>query len=287
MLQRVALGDRVSVRTGARPRYRRLRERHDRPQSARDPGCERRRAAAVAHPHLEVDPGRRRSRRRQLRRRNSDAARRNELLPSPLLVDELAWHRRPIGADAPFLPRPGLQVSRVTDHPLRRCRSRKKRLWAVLAPAHDAVKRVPGTCTGTSTTRRVSNGSSSAALHCLRPGCCRTVRTASVPTRCPLKVDPPAAPVVRQTFASMVRSGADVSGAGPTVYGLCTSALTPKRPLAPFAPGVGSHVGDDALLEARVHSPSRFSGAWPSGKATGFGPVIPGSNPGAPANVPP
>jgi bifunctional UDP-N-acetylglucosamine pyrophosphorylase/glucosamine-1-phosphate N-acetyltransferase len=27
------------------------------------------------------------------------------------------------------------------------------------------------------------------------------------------------------------------------------------------------------------------SGAWPSGKATGFGPVIPGSNPGAPASV--
>src|SRR4029078_9929153 len=26
-----------------------------------------------------------------------------------------------------------------------------------------------------------------------------------------------------------------------------------------------------------------FIGAWPSGKATGFGPVIPGSNPGAPA----
>ena len=31
----------------------------------------------------------------------------------------------------------------------------------------------------------------------------------------------------------------------------------------------------------RIGSPSR--GAWPSGKATGFGPVIPGSNPGAPA----
>ena len=29
------------------------------------------------------------------------------------------------------------------------------------------------------------------------------------------------------------------------------------------------------------------SGAWPSGKATGFGPVIPGSNPGAPAIVHP
>src|SRR5690349_20745954 len=28
---------------------------------------------------------------------------------------------------------------------------------------------------------------------------------------------------------------------------------------------------------------SAFDGAWPSGKATGFGPVIPGSNPGAPA----
>ena len=27
-------------------------------------------------------------------------------------------------------------------------------------------------------------------------------------------------------------------------------------------------------------------GAWPSGKATGFGPVIPGSNPGAPASMP-
>src|SRR6478672_2015264 len=30
-----------------------------------------------------------------------------------------------------------------------------------------------------------------------------------------------------------------------------------------------------------------FIGAWPSGKATGFGPVIPGSNPGAPAIVHP
>ena len=30
---------------------------------------------------------------------------------------------------------------------------------------------------------------------------------------------------------------------------------------------------------------TRGSGAWPSGKATGFGPVIPGSNPGAPALV--
>ena len=29
-----------------------------------------------------------------------------------------------------------------------------------------------------------------------------------------------------------------------------------------------------------------IDGAWPSGKATGFGPVIPGSNPGAPAIVP-
>ena len=26
-----------------------------------------------------------------------------------------------------------------------------------------------------------------------------------------------------------------------------------------------------------------INGVWPSGKATGFGPVIPGSNPGAPA----
>ena len=31
-------------------------------------------------------------------------------------------------------------------------------------------------------------------------------------------------------------------------------------------------------------SPRRI-GAWPSGKATGFGPVIPGSNPGAPATI--
>ena len=33
-------------------------------------------------------------------------------------------------------------------------------------------------------------------------------------------------------------------------------------------------------------SPRRI-GAWPSGKATGFGPVIPGSNPGAPATQSP
>ena len=35
----------------------------------------------------------------------------------------------------------------------------------------------------------------------------------------------------------------------------------------------------------RLTAPS-LGGAWPSGKATGFGPVIPGSNPGAPAIVP-
>ena len=44
--------------------------------------------------------------------------------------------------------------------------------------------------------------------------------------------------------------------------------------------------GADRPDRRRVHSASRFTGAWPSGKATGFGPVIPGSNPGAPANVP-
>ena len=103
---------------------------------------------------------------------------------------------------------------------------------------------------------------------------------------------------------------ADVSGAGPCVYGLFSARRTralrrvairgrtwslsdrpvsgrgragpvdghgPRQPLAALS---------DRWPGVRVHSASRFTGAWPSGKATGFGPVIPGSNPGAPANVP-
>ncbi len=44
------------------------------------------------------------------------------------------------------------------------------------------------------------------------------------------------------------------------------------------APGSGGSISREWQDDPR-------SGAWPSGKATGFGPVIPGSNPGAPASV--
>ena len=40
---------------------------------------------------------------------------------------------------------------------------------------------------------------------------------------------------------------------------------------------------DRAARRAAGRLPLPCAGAWPSGKATGFGPVIPGSNPGAPA----
>ena len=45
-------------------------------------------------------------------------------------------------------------------------------------------------------------------------------------------------------------------------------------------------LGGEAYIGAELldqHMVQRGIGAWPSGKATGFGPVIPGSNPGAPA----
>ena len=38
-----------------------------------------------------------------------------------------------------------------------------------------------------------------------------------------------------------------------------------------------------ALVGAVEYVTNPTVGAWPSGKASGFGPVIPGSNPGAPA----
>ena len=47
---------------------------------------------------------------------------------------------------------------------------------------------------------------------------------------------------------------------------------------APLATGP-YRAASRAILFERV-----AGGAWPSGKATGFGPVIPGSNPGAPVN---
>ena len=64
-----------------------------------------------------------------------------------------------------------------------------------------------------------------------------------------------------------------------------------RRRRRPRSGGAGRAPARPALIcpdrpGRRVHSASRFTGAWPSGKATGFGPVIPGSNPGAPANVP-
>lgn len=61
--------------------------------------------------------------------------------------------------------------------------------------------------------------------------------------------------------------------------------LSRIAPIFSFPPsgGPGSRAGrrDFSRRPALFH---RAIGAWPSGKATGFGPVIPGSNPGAPTN---
>jgi bifunctional UDP-N-acetylglucosamine pyrophosphorylase/glucosamine-1-phosphate N-acetyltransferase len=80
---------------------------------------------------------------------------------------------------------------------------------------------------------------------------------------------------------------ADVSGAGPAVY-----ALFDDERLAERARDEVASFGDTWLTRPISAAPvggggkmPRGSGAWPSGKATGFGPVIPGSNPGAPASM--
>ena len=66
------------------------------------------------------------------------------------------------------------------------------------------------------------------------------------------------------------------------------SSTTPKRPSEPNRP---AREAGRTWLAASGSAQRRWqdrvrSGAWPSGKATGFGPVIPGSNPGAPATMP-
>jgi 4-diphosphocytidyl-2-C-methyl-D-erythritol kinase len=77
---------------------------------------------------------------------------------------------------------------------------------------------------------------------------------------------------------------ADVTGAGPAVYGLFENEPTARRAVSSL------HRVGPTWLSRPLPEPPRppanvrsYHGAWPSGKATGFGPVIPGSNPGAPA----
>ncbi len=69
------------------------------------------------------------------------------------------------------------------------------------------------------------------------------------------------------------------AGAAPSIAAKEASGYGPPRFVARIAPG-------REPAPARVLQRRRLCiGAWPSGKATGFGPVIPGSNPGAPATL--
>ena len=104
-----------------------------------------------------------------------------------------------------------------------------------------------------------------------------------------------------------------MSGSGSSVFGLFASAARAQRACAALAPTAAVYVtdlqpgdGDPQSGAARQRSaaaagsrdttgphrggrmtarggPDAAVGAWPSGKATGFGPVIGGSNPPAPA----
>ena len=89
-----------------------------------------------------------------------------------------------------------------------------------------------------------------------------------------------------ETLLGLGAFRADVTGAGPALYGLFDDAATRCR--GGRAGGVaraasGSPHPSVTAERRRRYTRSPDTGAWPSGKATGFGPVIPGSNPGAPA----
>ncbi len=224
----------------------------------------------------------------------------NETLPAPLTPDRLLALAATIGADVPFFLESGPQLG-TSDGTVLRPLELPEDYWVVLVMPTGVVK---------SSTRDVYRAfderSGEAGFESRRDTLLSVL--AGVRTSTDLALLPPndlATSPVAERLRSEGAFRADVSGAGPCVYGLFTDRDPRRRRGRRLARGGGDlahvaaldlaaaqlrrHVGAVAGSErppVRVHSASRFTGAWPSGKATGFGPVIPGSNPGAPANVP-
>ena len=235
----------------------------------------------------------------------------NALLPAPLDRDQLDEVARAIGADVPFFLRSGPHLGSGDGSTLAPL-AIPQDFWIVLLLADGATKSSTGDVYAAFDARNGADGFAERTGGAAR----RTLESVREPED--LRHLPANDLTACRHAEQLVGCGAfraDVSGAGPCVYGLfssrsdaasrlrmrCDPRAARGSPLPPagerpcprgtcdvhgprFSPSPRSL--RHGRPGGRVHSASRFTGAWPSGKATGFGPVIPGSNPGAPANVP-
>jgi 4-diphosphocytidyl-2-C-methyl-D-erythritol kinase len=139
----------------------------------------------------------------------------NELLPSPLPVDELAALAARIGADVPFFLRPGPQVGTGDGSSLAPL-SLPQDFWVVLALPDHAVKRGTADVYRRFDEREGANGFAERRAALLEA-------LAAVAAARDLDALPANDLASSPLAAELLEHGAfraDVSGAGPTVYGL-------------------------------------------------------------------
>ena len=216
MLQRIDLADRIDARAAADARASTGSPDDTLVTRALDAARRRRRGEPRWRvPHREAHPGRRRPRRRQLRRRDRARARERSARRAARRRPRCTSSRRGLGADVPFfLDRRPAARRRATGTDLEPL-DLPQDYWIVLvAAARTQQKQSTARVYDASTTRRrrlrrAARRAARAARRVRRPSdLARCRRTTSRRRRSP---------------TSCARSGAfraDVSGAGPAVYGL-------------------------------------------------------------------
>ena len=245
MLQRVDL---VRPRR-ARRRRRRSRSRALRPTRSsaarwrRSP--QRRRRAALARADREADPGRRGARRRQLRRGDRAAARERRRSRAAAAASGSHALARALGADVPFFLQPARSSATATARrstPL----DLPQDYWVVLVLPHgerQGVDRPPSTPRFDGATAQAST---SAARRAAR-------RARARPQPRDLAALPPNDLASSPLAAELRAAGAfraDVSGAGPAVYGLFRTAPR-RRPRRRRFAALGPRL-DDATRVVRL-----------------------------------
>ena len=176
----------------------------------------RRRRAALARDDQEADPGRGRARRRQLRRGDGAPARERDARPAARAATSCGRSRRTIGADVPFFLADGPQLGRGDGTELAPLELPQD-YWVVLALPHGAVKLSTADVYRRFDERMGADGFEERRARARadargRPPPARS-RRAAARTTSRRRRSPP----------SCSRPGAfraDVSGAGPAVYGL-------------------------------------------------------------------
>ena len=164
----------------------------------------------------------------------------NELLPSPLSIDELRRAARSIGADVPFFLRPGRAARDRRRETLHRSRCRPD-FWVVLVVPKTRPKWRPR-----DVYRRFDEREGADGLRRARAPLARGARSGrrrrAIWARFPAN-DLASSPLA----AELVEHGAfraDVTGAGPAVYGLFSQRRDADAAARAFRT-VGAHLGDD------------------------------------------